>query len=114
MKTFVALLGCVACVSCSELHKPYIDGNVRIMPPVKQEKDQQGNTIEESFNDGGTKMIRITDSENRSFDLYIDGRIGRESDWGTIYINGYPDSSNSVRLTNQNVFKKTILKGLQY
>jgi hypothetical protein len=114
MKIYVAFLLCGLCISCAELPKPYIEGNIRIVPPGKQEKDRQGYNIEEAFNDGGTKMIRIIDAENRTFDVYFDNRIGRESERGTIYINGYPDSANAVCLTNQNAFKKTILLGLQY
>jgi len=65
------------------------------------------------FNDGGTKWIKITDAEGKKFDVYIDGRhfpdgTGGYSSTSGIYLMAYPGRSNSVRVVNEQDFKKKI------
>jgi hypothetical protein len=60
-----------------------------------------------AFNDGGTKCIKITDAEGQRFDVYIDHRIGTKTP-GAIYLFDYPGKPGSVRVVDQQSFKKKI------
>ncbi len=97
MKIVLLCLIGVTCASCAHL-PPYVQNGIFILPPVKQEVDSNGNIVEQEFNDGGTRMIRITDAKGILFDVYIDHRIGKEKGLESFYINGYPGSSSGVRI----------------
>jgi hypothetical protein len=86
----------------------YVEDGVRITLPVTQEAG------ETAFNDGGTKMIRITDAEGKTFDVYIAHRFSKQAEWGAVYLNAYPGTANSVRVRDQDRFKQIVLKGLHY
>lgn len=65
------------------------------------------------FNDGGTRWIKITDAEGKKFDVYLDRRLSPDGSGGFpstngIYLMAYPGHSNSVRVVNEQDFKKKI------
>ena len=93
--------------------RPFVEGNIRIVSPVRQTKSKDGLLIEMHYNDGGTTMIRIADADGKRFDVYVDHRLSRERQWGTIYLNGYPDTEKSIRLSKQHEFKDSIMKQLR-
>jgi hypothetical protein len=105
---------CAICVACAHSQTTYTQDGVRIVLPVRQERDQKGALVEKLFNDGGTKMIRFVDAQGELFEVYIDHRIGNEESWGSVYLRDYPGSSNSVRVANQGEFKNVVLKGVKY
>lgn len=88
----------------------FIEGDICIVPPVQLVKERKGLVRETHYNDGGTIMITIIDVKGKSFDVYIDHRIGEYG--GTIYLNGYPDTNRSIRIRNQVEFKNKILRNL--
>ena len=90
----------------------FIQGDIRIALPVKILLNKEGLITEKSFNDGGTFMVTIIDSNGHKFDVYIDHRIGNEKNWGVVYLNGYPEEQNSVRILNQAKFRQKILQPL--
>lgn len=91
--------------------QPYIQGNIQIVPPVHQERDEKGNLVTTSFNDGGTKMITIIDARGFKFDVYFDNRLkdGR----GLIYLNSYPGENNSMPVEQQTEFQDRILETMK-
>jgi hypothetical protein len=89
----------------------FVEGKIRIVSPVRQTKNK-GGLIEMHYNDGGTMMIRIVDADGKRFDVYVDHRLDRERQWGTIYLNGYPDTKKSIRLSKQREFKDSIMNQL--
>ena len=121
MKILVITLVCLACLSCSHVSKPFVQGDIRIVPPVTwvgNEKIGSTNAFTVNhFNDGGTEWIKIVDAEGARFDIYRDRRFKEVAGtWtnepGTIYLNAYPASSNTVLIADQKRFKKDILKDI--
>ena len=120
MKLRFALATSVICFlftsSCSiskETHAvatSFIEGNIRIVPPVTVKRETKGFLID-LHNDGGTKMVTIIDAEGKSFDLYMYHRLGREKDWG-FYLNGYPQYKGGIHVTNEADFERKILRGV--
>jgi len=111
---FLSLFFLAACASTPKVARddviPFTEGNIRIVPPVKLLKSKEGYIEEKDFNDGGTKMITIVDAEGKATDVYFDHRIDKQESSGTVYLNGYPDASGSVRLLDQASFRKKILR----
>jgi hypothetical protein len=119
-KSLVLSLICLVTVSCMlpkgvrpKVASPFIEGNIRIVPPVEFAKNKRGMVEAELHNDGGTKMMTIIDSTGKSFRVYIDHRLSKKKNWGTIYLNGYPDTPGSIRLKNQRDFKEKIMKAVE-
>jgi len=122
MKKLIICLVCLACASCVSGPKAFIQGDIRIVPPIIQEgynKDTGVYTIT-YFNDGGTKWIKLMDAKGKKFDIFIDHRISVTSSGefqtepGTIYLNAYPARSNAVLVVDQEGFKNNVLKGIKY
>ncbi len=113
------------------LDPDFVQGQIRITPPVTREKDRRGEPIFSIYNDGGTRRIPIRDAKGRSFDVFIDHRIGHsdpsyEIDLsksnsvrvvhppksmrtdGQIYLNAYPGETNSVRVIHPDEFKRKV------
>src|ERR1043166_5857072 len=90
----VFTLFCIFCISCLHMPPAYVQKGLVITPPITQAVDRNGDIVERAFNDGGTKMVRVTDASGKTFDVYIDHRIGKENEWGTVYVNGDPGTSN--------------------
>jgi hypothetical protein len=100
---------------------PFIQGNIRIVPPVEQVKTKEGSTPTDGMvNDGGTTWLTIIDSKGKKFDVYFDRRfrvengriVGNEP--GTIYLNAYPGDSNAVMVINQAEFRSKVLKWVTF
>jgi hypothetical protein len=89
---------------------PFIQGNVRIVPPVKIKMEKKG-FREELHTDGGTKMVTIIDARGKSLDLYMYHRSGSEKNWG-YYLNGYPEYKGGIHVTNEADFERKILYGV--
>jgi hypothetical protein len=120
MKMLLITIVCLACASCMHVPKAFIQGDIRIKPPIAfvgAATSGTSTTYSVSyFNDGGTQWIKIVDAEGSPFDVYIDRRFNTANDEitqepGTIYLNAYPARSNSVLVVDQERFKKEILKG---
>ena len=94
------------CVGCAHTHGPFVQAGIRIVPPVEQQHDQ-GDIVIHAFNDGGTKCITITDAAGQKFDVYIDHRLDTKTP-GAIYLIDYPGKSDSVRIVDEQDFKKKI------
>jgi hypothetical protein len=90
----------------------YVDSNIHIVLPVHLAKSKDGYFPESNFNDGGTRMISIIDASGKKFDVYIDHRLEKKKQWGTVYLFAYPETPNSIRLTKQKAFKSQILDPL--
>lgn len=78
------------------LDPDFVQGQIRITPPVSREKNRHGEPVLWIYNDGGTLRIPIRDKKGRSFDVFIDHRMGRPTG-GTVYIGPYPTNSNVLR-----------------
>jgi len=61
-----------------------------------------------ALEDGGTQPGRFTDARGRTFDFYIDHRIGTTTP-GAIYLNAYPQKPKSVRVIDQTEFKQKLV-----
>ena len=107
MKTILALTSLALFAGCAQTISPFVQKDIRIVPPVKQQRDDQGYLVTAEVNDGGTKEIKITDAEGRTFDVYIDHRINSKTP-GAIYLNAYPGETNSVRVANQHEFNQKV------
>jgi hypothetical protein len=135
MKMIITCLVGLVCASCATCPKQFAQGDIRIVPPVQRQKDATGGWSEYLYNDGGTRMFTITDAEGKTFDVYFDARLDltnlqkattfhyesiqdvlpREHriHQQPIYLNGYPETSNSVRVIDQEVFRDRILNGIK-
>ncbi len=109
MKAPLFILCIALCVSCAHTHGPFIQDGIRIVPPVTREgRDKAAQTVSVTeFNDGGTRLIKITDAVGQKFDVYIDHRIDTKTP-GAIYLIDYPGNSNSVRVVDQKDFHSKI------
>jgi hypothetical protein len=87
----------------------FVQGKIRIFLPVRAEETKDGYLKEMAFNDGGTQMFTIKDAHGKSFDVYIDHRLGKQDSWGVAYLDAYPDTEGSVRLIDQAAFKLRVL-----
>ena len=106
---FLITLGALTLFAQND-HPHFIEGKIHIMLPVKLLKTKDGYIAEQNFNDGGTRMVTIIDAEGKTTDVYIDHRIDKKENWGTIYVNGYPDDPGSIRVKDQSLFRKEILE----
>lgn len=120
MKVLIALLTCLVFVSCATSPKPFVQGDIRIVPPVQQESSEDGQRFSTHYNDGGTVKIQITDVTGTQFDVFFDHRIlttetgDIKFEPGTIYLNAYPERSGSVLVLDQKRFRDSILNGINY
>jgi len=108
MKTLLSLI-MPLCAGCVNTTSPFVQNDIRIVPPVAQQGYDSTTGIEKIkvINDGGTQLFKITDAEGKQFDIYIDHRIGSPTP-GAIYLRAYPDKPQSVRVLNQREFERKI------
>jgi hypothetical protein len=57
--------------------------------------------------DGGSMTGRIKDAKGRTFDVFIDYRLGTKAP-GAVYLNGRPGSPKSVYITNGAAIKQML------
>ena len=107
MKAILTLTFLLLYAACAYPGDAFVQNDIRIVPPVKQQLDKHGTNVVTVFHDGGTRWIRITDAEGKSFDVYIDHRLFTKTP-GAIYLVAYPDKTNSVRVLDQRDFTKKI------
>jgi hypothetical protein len=107
MKAILTLIFVVLCAGCIHSNGPFVQSGIEIIPPVVQEHDAKGNRSIDSFNDGGTISIKITDAAGKTFDIYIDHRVHTKTP-RAVYLNAYPGESNSVQVINQREFERKI------
>ena len=107
MKAILTLTFLVLFAACAYSADPFVQNDIRIVPPVKQQVDEHGTNVVMFFHDGGTKQIKITDAEGRTFDIYIDHRLFTKTP-RAIYLIAYPDKTNSVRVLDKRDFTKKI------
>ena len=128
----LSLVVCIVCASCARQREAFVQHDITITTPVEQTKDEDGTAFVNAWPDGGTTMISITDATGKQFDVYFDRRLDRRRQPspapGTdnqevetvsqpeviIYLNAYPDDPGSVRVIDQEEFKKKILQGIDY
>jgi hypothetical protein len=99
MKTLLSTTVIAICVACAHAGSAFVQGGIRIVPPVTREGHGDIERLS-VFNDGGTQSFKITDAEGKHFDIYIDHRIGSPTPCA-IYLYAYPDKPQSVRVLNQ-------------
>lgn len=104
MKRLFIIVAVLGLAGCTHPDEPFVQGEVRIVPPV------QIDTVVARCNDGGTKILKMTDGVGNKYDIYIDYRLFRTQEWGTVYLNGYPGTTNAVRITDQKGFRTRFLK----
>jgi hypothetical protein len=107
MRLLLSIAAIAFGVGCAHTHAPFVQGGIRIVSPVRQEEGPNHTHIIDAFNDGGTKLIRITDAEGKKFDVYFDHRIGTSTP-GAVYLVDKPGRSNSVLVVNQREFRQKI------
>jgi hypothetical protein len=105
----ILLVSCATESTKTSSQEAFVQDGIRIIPPVK---NMYGEGVfeevrVEGFFDGGTDCTTIIDAEGKSFDVYINRRIGSENK-GAIYLNAYPGESNSVLVIDQAGFKQKI------
>ena len=83
--------------------KDFVQGSVRMTPPIQQETEVQFAII----GDGGTAPGRFTDAKGRAFDYYIDHRIHTKTP-GAIYLNACPGEPKSIRVKNEAEFRQKL------
>ena len=119
MKTGHILAIYLAVASSAYAGQPYVQGDITIFPPITQNRDSNGNLTETHFNDGGTRMITITDAKGNNYDVYFDHRfaftngIFQDKGLGLIYLNSYPGKEGSVLVDKQDEFRKLILADMK-
>jgi len=106
MKPLLSTTVIAICVGCAHADGPFVQGGIRIVPPVTREGHDDIESLG-IFNDGGTHLFKITDAEGNHFDIYIDHRIDSPTR-GAIYLRAYPDKPQSVRVLNQREFERKI------
>lgn len=109
--TTVKVLLCLMaflCAGCAASRLAYIQDGLVITPPLKQEVNEKGYTVEHSIN--GTLRLRFTDSRNKVFDAYIERRIGMEREWGTYTLNGLLGQPRAIRISKPEEFESRVLR----
>jgi len=93
MKTLLSLVIMALYGGCVSTTSPFVQNDIRIVPPVTQEGYDGTSGIGKLtvFNDGGTQLVKIRDAEGKQFDVYIDHRINSRT-LGAIYLRAYPTS----------------------
>src|SRR6185503_13948098 len=109
MKKFAPLLLLALCTGCASTTGPFVQNDIRIVPPVTDEGyDSATGTLKLNiFADGGARYVTIKDAEGNRFEVYIDRRLDSTTR-GAIYLNAYPDKTNSVRVINEREFRRKI------
>ena len=116
MKRLMTLLNCLACSSCISTPTAFIQGDIRVVPPVNPETDASGNRITYMVNDGGSWGYKMVDSRGHEFQIRFDrsfiienGKVvGNQP--GTIYISS-PETKGLVKVIDQDGFRRIILRG---
>jgi len=108
-KPSLAIIIAALSLGCARTHAPYVQDGIRIVPPVTCDgyDPNAPTTPMISYNDGGTKLVKITDATGQKFDVYIDHRIDTKTP-GAIYLLDYPGKSNSVPVVNLRDLKQRI------
>jgi hypothetical protein len=103
MKAARALIILTLVAGCTQHDSgDFVQGSIVITPPIHIDTTP-GNFI----TDGGTLPGRITDAKGRTFDFYVDHRLGTKTP-GAIYLNAYPGDSGSVRVRKEAEFKRKL------
>ena len=102
MKRLHVLMVVALCAGCTNAGPAFVQGTIRIATPVTWET----NKIARFWN-GGTLLIPIRDAAGREYDVYIDHRLESPTP-GTIYVNGYPGMSNSIRVLDAVGFRRKV------
>jgi hypothetical protein len=96
--------------------KDFVQGNIRITPPVTLQRLPNGEPDIRIANDGGTTGTSIRDAQGRLFDVIIDHKMGTPTP-GAIYLwrPGQPNLrfdpfpyQNWVRVLREDEFRHTI------
>jgi hypothetical protein len=109
VKALLSILSMILCGGCVNTTGVFVQGNIRVVPPVTQLGYDTATHIEKIgvFNDGGTHSFTIRDATGKQFDVYVDHRIGSPTP-GAIYLHAYPGEPGSVRIVDQREFKHKI------
>jgi len=93
MKTLLSLVIMALYGGCLSTTSPFVQNDIRIVPPVTQEGYDGTSGIGKLtvFNDGGTQLVKIRDAEGKQFNVYIDHRINSRT-LGAIYLRACPAS----------------------
>ena len=78
----------------------FVQGSIRITPPVQK-------TWFRTLEDGGTTGGTLADARGRTYDFYIDHRLGTKTP-GAFYLKAYPAEWRSVRVKNEAEFKQKL------
>jgi len=103
MKALLSVMVVAAFAGCA--HTPsrdFVQGHLRVTPPVRW-KRAPASVIE----DGGTAFGIFTDAEGRTFDFYVDHRIGTTTP-NAIYLQAYPGDRKSVWGKDQAEFRQKL------
>jgi hypothetical protein len=101
MKPKLALLTLALVVGCTKTATvDLVQGDLRLSPPI--EKLDLG-----VLEDGGSVKGKIKDAQGRTFDVFIDYRLGTKSP-GTVYLNGNPGDPKAVLFTNGAALKQML------
>ena len=101
MKTKATLLLVMLLGGCTETGtKEIIQGDIRLTPPI----EKLGLAVLE---DGGSMTGGIKDAKGRTFDVFIDYRLGTKTP-GAVYLNGKPGDPKSVLITNGAAIKQML------
>jgi hypothetical protein len=111
----LSLVVCIVCASCASQREAFSQSDITITPPIKVTKRDE-------LLDGGTTQLQIIDAAGKQFDIYcyrghlIDPPELQSSHAAEVifYLNAYPGRPGSVRVGNQEEFKKKILQGIRY
>jgi hypothetical protein len=98
MKTTLFIILLITGAGCVRTDSAFVQDGIRIVPPVEIEYTG-------FINDGGTLWFKMTDANKKVFDVYADHRIGIKTP-SAIYLNAYPEYTNSVRVIDQATFRR--------
>jgi hypothetical protein len=101
MKSKLALLTLALVAGCTKAAtEDLVQGNLRLTPPVQ--KLDLG-----VLEDGGSLKGRIKDAKGRTFDIFIDYRLGTKTP-GAVYLNGEPGDPKGELFTNGAAIKQML------
>jgi len=86
--------------------RDFVQGNIRITPPVTLQRLPNGEPAIGIDSDGGTRGARIRDADGRAFTVIIDHKIDTPTP-GAIYLYR-PGQPDKVRVLREDQFKQKI------
>lgn len=99
--TLACLCLLLGCRETPETKNAFVQGSISIIPPVEVTGEYA------PTEDGGTQQIEFQDAKGKSFDVFVDRRIGTTTYEG-LYLNGYPGTSNSVFIVDRDRFTEML------